>query len=154
MTKKDETGDTNTVRILKEDSLFPDLFRGLKALSGLSFPKTCSVCGRGYKDLEEFVCRTRSLRKSTGLKQELDDDGNPIVELFRNCICGSTLMDEFSDRRDSSEKGIQRREKFEEILQRLTRAGYSREIARQELLNIVSGRGSKLLRPRLDPYTE
>lgn len=123
-----------------------DLFKGLQVLSDLSFPKTCRACGRRYENMEEFISRTRSLRKSTGLKEDIDDDGNIIVELFRNCICGSTLMDEFNDRRDLSKNGRQRREKFREILERMVMTGYSPETVRQELLNIICGRGSELFK--------
>ncbi|MCK9987662.1 MAG: hypothetical protein AzoDbin1_04134, partial [Azoarcus sp.] len=42
-------------------------------------------------------------------------DGQVIVELFRNCVCGSTLMDCFRDRRDTSEAGLRRRARFGEL---------------------------------------
>ena len=71
------------------------LYRGLQAISDLSFPKQCATCGKRYETVEQFVFETESLRKSTGLKEDFDDNDQIIVGLFRNCSCGSTLMDEF-----------------------------------------------------------
>ena len=129
-----------------EEPIARSLYRGLKALSKLSFPKVCATCGRRYEDADAFITQTRALRRSTGLKEEIDDDNRVIVELFRNCACGSTLMDEFNDRRDLTPNGIKRREKFQELLDRLEKEGYARGLVRKELLNIMRGRGSKLLK--------
>lgn len=122
------------------------LYKGLRALSELSFPKLCATCGKRYETVDEFVFQTEAIRKSSGLKEEEEEDGQIIVELFRNCICGSTLMDEFNNRRDFSSTGIGRREKFGEILERLTGSGISHETARNELLKVMRGDGSELLR--------
>jgi hypothetical protein len=121
------------------------LYKGLRALSELSFPKLCANCGKRYETVDEFVFQTEAVRKSSGLKEE-EEDGQIFVELFRNCICGSTLMDEFNNRRDLSSAGIGRREKFGEILERLTGSGIAYETARNELLKVMRGDGSELLR--------
>lgn len=135
----------------KDDNLIPEeLYSGLQALSNLSFPKICSTCGARYESVEDFVSKTDAPRKSTGLKQEWDDDDEVIVNLFRNCSCGSTLMDEFKDRRDLSEGGLKRRAKFDELLIRLEKAGFSNEVAREELLKVMRGQGSKLLKVKKD----
>jgi hypothetical protein len=121
------------------------LYKGLKELSSLSFPKVCPTCGKSYKSVDEFVSETESMRESSGMKEDLGDNDEIIVSLFRNCICGSTLMDEFNNRRDLSPTGLKRREKFRELINRLTNAGFSAEIAREELLKIMRGGESKLL---------
>ena len=54
-------------------------------------------------------------------------------------------MDFFSDRRDLSEAGIQRREKFEKLLGLLEDKRIDRHIARMELLKIMRGEKSELL---------
>ncbi len=95
--------------------------------------------------VDEFVAQTEDLRNSSGLKEDLDDDDETIVELFRNCICGSTLMDEFNNRRNLSSGGLNRRKKFGELLDRLTKAGFSELTAREELKKVMRGEGSKLL---------
>lgn len=130
----------------KDISIDESIYKGLQALSNSSFPKKCMNCGRFYETAEDYIKKTEPIRKSTGLKESIDDDDRPIVELFRNCVCGSTLMDIFNNRRDLSQRGIKRRQKFEEILDRLTAAGYSKEVAREELLKIMRGEESDILK--------
>jgi hypothetical protein len=91
------------------------LFNGLQELTIGAFPKTCASCGRVYEDLEQFLAQTLAINERSGLKASVDDDEQPVVELFRNCICGSTLMDFCRSRRDESEKGQRRRETFARI---------------------------------------
>lgn len=121
-------------------------YQGLQALSDLSFPKVCATCGQRFETMAEFVSQTEAIQKSSGLKEDLDDDDKVIVNLFRNCTCGSTLMDEFNNRRDLSSAGLKRREKFGEILDKLVRAGYDAGTARTELIKVMRGEGSNLLK--------
>ena len=123
-----------------------ELFRGLQALSDMSFPKVCATCGKRYETVEAFIEQTVSIRELSGLKEDLDDDDKVIVNLFRNCTCGSTLMDEFNNRRDLSVAGMNRREKFGELMERLSAGGMDQETARTELLKVMQGKGSKLLK--------
>lgn len=88
------------------------LFEGLKSLSASAFPKTCNCCGRHYETAAAFLQQTNKIPKNSGLKAATDDDQTAIVELYRNCVCGSTLMDFFSDRRDNSQDGLEQRQKF------------------------------------------
>jgi hypothetical protein len=75
-------------------------YRGLRALEGKSFPKRCANCGRIFVTVEDFVRETRPAGiGGRGFKKGVGEDGSVIVELFRNCPCGSTLMDSFADRR-------------------------------------------------------
>ncbi len=122
-----------------------ELYFGLKALSESTFPKKCASCGAIFKNSEEFFAKTIKINKSSGLKQTEDYDGQKIVEVFRNCHCGSTLMDDFCNRRDESEAGIIRREKFEKILVILINKGFSRETARLEILKFMHGKHSSLI---------
>lgn len=121
------------------------LFADLQALANTAFPKRCNTCGRVFNNPEEFVRETESIRGVSGLKSASDDDGRPVVELFRNCPCGSTLMDAFRDRRDASETGLWRRAKFGDLMDRLVARGVPREVARAELLKVLRGEGSELL---------
>ena len=122
-----------------------ELFKGLKALSDASFPKHCASCGREYASVEDYVEKTDDVYGKSGLKKGYDDDDKPIVELFRNCICGSTLMDCFSDRRDVSEAGLKRRKMFEKLIAMLTSKGVSADTARVELMKVLKGEPSELL---------
>lgn len=124
-----------------ETSLFADL----QALVNTAFPKKCSSCGRNFDTADDFVRQTDAIRGKSGLKSAVDDDGRPVVELFRNCPCGSTLMDAFRDRRDASEAGLRRRAKFGALIERLVARGVTPETARAELLKVLRGQGSTLL---------
>ena len=123
-----------------------EFYKDLQVLSDSSFPKKCNTCGRLYRNVSEYITQTRSVGQTSGLKESMDDDDKPLVELFRNCVCGSTLMDEFHNRREMSPAGIKRREKFKELMDRLIDSGFQINTARQELLKILRGEESKLIR--------
>ncbi|OOZ40406.1 oxidoreductase [Solemya pervernicosa gill symbiont] len=123
-----------------------ELFKGLQALADSSFPKRCETCGRVFESAEQFLAETESIHKTkTGLKQSQDDDGTLIVEVFRNCPCGSTLMDLFGDRRDLSERGEDKRDKFEALIAFVASHDVNREVARTELLKVLQGGKSDLI---------
>lgn len=120
-----------------QDQLF---FEGLRALAEAAFPKHCACCGRVFATADEFILQTQSMRQNvSGLKQSFDDNNVAIVEVYRNCLCGSTLMDFFSDRRDTSEASLQRRQLFEQLLLQLQEKGMGRGAARAYLLHLVRG---------------
>ena len=120
-----------------EERLF---FEGLQALAASAFPKHCGYCGRVFATAQDFMQQTQSVRKDiSGLKQSFDDDSVAIVEAYRNCLCGSTLMDFFSDRRDISESGARRRELFEKLLPHLQEKGMTLAAAREHLLALLRG---------------
>lgn len=122
-------------------------YSGLRELAESAFPKHCRNCGRTYRNAAEFIAATQPVAPDkSGLKQSLDDDGRAIVELFRNCVCGSTLMDCFNDRRDLSEAGGRRRQRFAELLDYLVGQGLERAAARAELLKVMRGQPSEVLR--------
>jgi hypothetical protein len=124
----------------------PKLVAGLTALAEASFPKRCATCGAVYEDVHEYTQRTVPISSTrSGLKQSCDDDGRTIVELFRNCACGSTLMDFFGDRRDMSDAGARRRQRFAELLTYLVSAGLEGGVARAELLKVMRGGASEIL---------
>jgi len=132
---------------LKKDNDFSrTFFEGLNSLAQSAFPKKCKTCGRLFETAEQFLKETEDIRESvTGLKQSRDDEGAIIVEVFRNCPCGSTLMDFFNDRRDQSRAGDARRKKFNDLLEFLLENGLEREMARNELLKVMRGEKSEIL---------
>lgn len=84
-------------------------FKGLRAAQA-TFPRNCRNCGRIYQSAEDFLAQTADLPAGkSGLREMLDDDEQTVVAVFRNCVCGSTLMDEFQSRRDVSPAGLARR---------------------------------------------
>jgi hypothetical protein len=124
------------------------LLDGLRELSKTAFPRKCSSCGRVYASLEDFINETRQLEGRSGLIENLgcpEEGDEPIVELYRNCVCGSTLMEFFSNRRDSSEIGQRRRKIFGQLLNLLIDKGVSAEDARKELLLLFQFKKSQLL---------
>ncbi|MDP2795468.1 MAG: hypothetical protein Q8O25_15535 [Sulfurisoma sp.] len=123
-----------------------DLFAGLKALVDSSFPKRCACCGRVYASAEEFFRETQKIRPgSRDLKPATEEDGTRIIEAFRNCVCGSTLMEFFGDRRDASLAGEGRRKRFGVLMQQLVERGVDGAVAKQELLKLVHGQHSELI---------
>lgn len=91
----------------------------MKELAASSFLKRCSNCGRSFRDVPDYMAQASSVPGGSGLKQARDDDGSISVELFRNCPCGSILMDFFSDRRDTSAFGQEQREGRSDFLGQL-----------------------------------
>ena len=122
-----------------------DIFKGLRALSESTFPKRCANCGSEYATVQDYIQKTEDVSGKTGLKKGYDDYDQPIVELFRNCVCGSTLMDCFSDRRDISSQGLKRRTLFGKLLSLLESKGVNSDVAREQLLLVLRGQPSKLL---------
>lgn len=121
------------------------LYAGLQALSDSAFPKQCANCGRQYESPAEFIAQSKALESGSGLKKSVDDNNQPIVELYRNCLCGTTLMDFFSDRRTTTDLGVQRREVFARMLETLEHRGMGVAEARQELLRLMRGERSSRL---------
>ena len=90
---------------------------GLRALDSASFPKKCGNCGRVFETALQYFRETADVNNETGLKRLVAEDTTVIVEAFRNCPCGSTLLDNFTDRRDDSPAGDARRTGVEQMKQ-------------------------------------
>lgn len=122
-----------------------EYFEGLQALIDSAFPKKCGNCGYVYETAEQFFAETQDMpRGRSSLKSAVEDDGSTVVEAFRNCRCGSTLMDEFSCRRDHSEQGIRRRMAFDRMLDILLTRNIPELEIRAEILSFLRGRTSRL----------
>ncbi|RJQ76211.1 MAG: oxidoreductase [Desulfobacteraceae bacterium] len=131
---------------MKPGEALLELYEGLKELSQTAFPKTCPSCGRSYASAEEFIRETRSVRAGvSGLKSTQDESDKTIIELFRNCLCGSTLMDRFIDRRDPAREGRRRRELFDKLMHMLRKNGVAHDVARAELGKVLRGEASAML---------
>ncbi len=113
-----------------------DFLKDLQTLSENAFPKKCTSCGKVYKTVEEYLTKTEGIRGSSGIKAINDEDEN-FLEMYRNCECGSTLMDYFQDRRDTSEKGLLRRKAFDKLLTYLVSLGLDEEESRAALKKLV-----------------
>lgn len=121
-------------------------YSGLRPRGQSAFPKKCQNCGRVYKTADDFFTETANIKpEETGLRASKDEGDGVVIEAYRNCICGSTLMDNFSDRRDMSPAGLERRERFDQMLKYLVRIGLNADIAYTELLKVARGGESEIL---------
>jgi len=129
-----------------DNTAIHQLYEGLVALSDGIFPKKCSNCGRIYKTAEDYIRETEPVHRGSGLQSfEYSKDGHPIVHLYRNCVCGSTLLTFFNDRRDKSEQGLKYRAMFDQLLQKIVGKGLESKNARLELLKVMRGEQSEAL---------
>jgi len=121
-------------------------YSGLRPAEESAFPKKCRNCGRVFETAEDFFEGTSGIKSDmTGLQQLIDEDALVMVEAFRNCPCGSTLLDNFNNRRDMSAAGDARRKRFDELLTYLIQSGLDEEIAYAELLKVSRGGESEVL---------
>ncbi|MEE4251613.1 MAG: oxidoreductase [Alcanivoracaceae bacterium] len=106
-------------------------------LQAESFPKKCRICGKVYQDQAQFLTQTTPVtHTSSCIREVAQEDGSHdlYLEVFRNCGCGSTLMEFFHSRRDLSEEGITRRQLFDSMMKILQEAGQAPQQARAMLL--------------------
>jgi hypothetical protein len=118
------------------------LYAGFQALLANEFPKTCASCGRSYGSLEIFLSATNQVQQGTGLMQYEESEATPRVAVCRNCVCGSTLATFCQDRRDLSEAGRRRRERFKQLLDLFKSRGVREDVARAELITFLRGDGT------------
>jgi ribosomal protein S27AE len=134
----------------EQQSWIETFYKGLQELVDSTFPKTCNKCGRVYATRQEFLDETIPVRDielndNSGLFALEGGDAATVVGVFRNCRCGTTLMADFQDRRDTSEAGKKRREEFTTLLESLVDYGLEFEVARAELLKILHGKHSDVI---------
>jgi hypothetical protein len=125
--------------LLRRESTYNMTYKA-QPLEHESFPKHCSNCGKVYHDEIQFFQETSSIpHKRSDIRPVKDDPEvrNIYLEVYRNCSCGSTLMERFHSRRDLSEAGLERRAAFEDMLSKLELAGLPRQDARQSLLRLI-----------------
>ncbi|GLQ31768.1 oxidoreductase [Litoribrevibacter albus] len=129
------------------------VYEGLSSFFDDSFPKKCSVCGKVYHSSQQFFAETSPPAVSNKSLKSSEEDGEVVVEAFRNCQCGSTLMDVFSNRRDTSEKGMLRRKKFEQVLHMLTEQGLEPGQAKQKLQQFLRTGESSVIQEAIKKKT-
>ncbi|WP_305046969.1 hypothetical protein [Geoalkalibacter sp.] len=116
----------------------------LKALHADLFPKICGQCGAVFHSSDDYQRKTRRFLTPLRPPSRPSEDLN-FVRLYRHCRCGSTLLMQVCDRRDDTEPGRRRREKFQRALDLLVASGWDRNIAREEIQNLLLGEKSSLL---------
>jgi hypothetical protein len=128
------------------EEVLRELQEELAHLVSDSLPKVCQSCGRRYEDLDAFLQNTHRIPFATGLFQrEEGEDGNDIIDLIRNCPCGSTLMVVFHNRRQHSPRKQRKRRLFDRLMHVLEQEGVETETARTELRHAVRNEPTPLL---------
>ena len=116
-----------------------ELYGRLKAFDEEGFPKTCGTCGRVYESASAFIANTTAARAGSALKQSHDENGETVIELFRDCQCGSTLMSPFYSRRGSSDLASKCRHEFDQLIKHMTDSGHTHASAGEELRHVITG---------------
>jgi len=137
-----------------KQAIFRALYDQLQAMVATCFPKKCTNCGITYTDIEDFLDRTKQACSSASLLENFEPYERSIVDLNRNCECGSTLMVVFPERRDTSKKGNKLRDKFGESLNILVSIGFKENIARTELKKLLNGRKSNVISAFMNKHGE
>lgn len=110
-------------------------------LTNQAFPKVCRKCQKVYRDEFEFFSETLPVPHVRSEIRAVEDDPDEpedfYLEVYRNCKCGSTLMERFHSRRDMSPAGMERRKAFEDMVDVLEGAGYSRPEGQEMLRNFL-----------------
>jgi len=126
--------------VAMEDQAKPPMsLVGLRSAVDNNFPKTCRNCGRIYQNVDDFILDTALTMQGGGLKQGFTDEEQAIVELLRNCQCGSTLISPFYSRRSSSDLASECRHQFDKLVSQMAVSGKKPDVAREELRQVITG---------------
>ncbi|MCB1614958.1 MAG: hypothetical protein KDI30_02985 [Pseudomonadales bacterium] len=114
----------------------------MQCLTKEAFPKVCPTCHKVYSNELEFFTETVALEntdREIKAVEGLEENQEPpeFIEVYRNCACGTTLMEWFHSRRNFSEKGIKQRLLFTLLQEGLISKGYSVDDARGLILDFM-----------------
>lgn len=115
----------------------PTPYDGLTVRSSDLFPLVCTRCQRRFTHLQDFVSRTTPIFQSSGLMEREDPDTGTFVLLLRNCLCGTSLALRCQDRRNQSERGRLRRNRFGTLVDLLVEVGVQSDKAEQEVRRLL-----------------
>lgn len=118
-------------------SPIPTPYDGLSVKSADVFPLTCTRCQRRFTEINDFITRTTPIFQSAGLMQREDPGTGPFVLLLRNCLCGTSLALRCNDRRDHSDQGRLRRDRFKSLVGLLVEVGVDTEQAQREVRRLL-----------------
>lgn len=115
----------------------PAPYDGLSVRTTDVFPLTCVRCQRRFTEINDFVARTTPIFHSSGLMEREDPATGTFVLLLRNCLCGTSLALRCKDRRDRSDQGRERRDRFDHLVGLLTQSGFHSDKATFEARRLI-----------------
>ena len=131
-----KNSDPSPSDLLSGISLDEEFLDELQELAEAAFPKHCQTCGRIYSGPELLPLATVSATESiTAPVAEITQK----VRLYRRCACGDALHDYFTDRRDMTEMGRKRRERFFAVVSDIQNIGIQAGEARDAVLAFLRG---------------
>jgi hypothetical protein len=101
---------------------------------GKDFPKKCFTCNKVFLTRDAYLKETQDLKNEKGGTQY--DPMFEMVQEYRNCICGSTMLIYSSNRRDESSVGEKRREIF---ARSLGKANHKYQLPIEDMLAVIRG---------------
>ncbi len=115
----------------------PAPYEGLAVRSNDIFPLVCPRCQRRFVQIHDFLSRTTPIFQSSGLMEREDPETGLFVLLLRNCLCGTSLALRCQDRRNQSESGRLRRDRFGTLVSMLVEVGVESDRAQLEVRRLL-----------------
>jgi|GEM_PF-2461011 hypothetical protein len=115
----------------------PAPYEGLAVRSNDIFPLVCPRCQRRFTQIHDFISRTTPIFQSSGLLEREDPETGTFVLLLRNCLCGTSLALRCHDRRNRTERGKLRRDRFGTLVNLLVEVGVEAERAQLEVRRLL-----------------
>ena len=115
----------------------PAPYEGLAVRSNDIFPLVCPRCQRRFTQIHDFLSRTTPIFQSSGLLERDDPETGTFVLLLRNCLCGTSLALRCQDRRNQSERGRLRRDRYGTLVHLLVEVGVESQRAQLEVRKLL-----------------
>ncbi len=129
----------------QNQQMISEFNRSLNELIKSLFPYTCKHCGAEFNNAIDFVEKTSSSQTQSNHVTTRESDS---LSVKRICPCGKEVEVGVEDRRDDSIVGTMRRKQFDVLMHIAGHMGLSRDDARSELLRVLHGEESAVLRSK------
>lgn len=122
----------NYAQVKAEDSYFEadSLLPIEETEPGRSFPAKCGSCDRRYESMEDYLQKTLPVEGVSGRSANTNS-------FIRKCRCGTSVILPAISRRDYTSNGVERREMFGSLLNKLEQGGMPLGAARMKLLLVL-----------------
>lgn len=99
--------------------------------------------------MDQYLSQSETLSQKRSRVTWFDHNDNSFTDIHRNCHCGSRLRVVINECRDKSESGIRKKKIFDQLHKIFIAEGLETNCVRQELLKILRGEESILLKKYL-----